>query len=91
MGTGWLSYNGATYTLSAEDVDRLLTHGVIVPDPTSRGSFELAPEHLIEELGDDVPVVTRISGAEARGEGTDTGRQRMIAVRFMHRDAQGGR
>ena len=89
MGLGRLSYNGATYTLSAKDVERLLSHGVIIPDPMSPEAYELAPEHLIDELGEDVLVVSRTSGAEARGEGTDLGRQRMIAVRFMHRDGQG--
>lgn len=88
MRPGRLSYNGATYTLSGEDAEALLGRGLIVPDPMSRDSYELAPEHLIEELG-DLLVVSRQTGADARGEGTDLGRQRMIAVRFMHRDGQG--
>ncbi|HET9682187.1 MAG TPA: hypothetical protein VFP19_09125 [Candidatus Limnocylindrales bacterium] len=88
MRAGRLSYDGTTYTLSVEDVERLLGRGLIVPDAMSRDSYDLAPEHLIEELG-DLLVVSRRTGADARGEGTDVGRQRMIAVRFMHRDGQG--
>ena len=89
MRDGRLSYNGTVYRLAAVDLERLLARGVIRADRIDGDSYELAPEHLIEELGDGSIVVSHQTGAEARGEGTDLGRQRMIAVRFMHRDGQG--
>jgi hypothetical protein len=89
MRDGILSYDGTVYRLAAAELGRMLASGVIRPDPMVRDAYELAPEHLIEELSDGSLVVSRQTGAEARGEGTDLGRQRMIAVRFMHRDGQG--
>ncbi len=89
MKDGRLSYDGTTYRIAADELARLLAGGVIVADPMMPGAYELARDHLIEEIGGDTIVVSRQTGADARGEGTDTGRQRMIAVRYMHRDGQG--
>jgi hypothetical protein len=79
MKGGVLSYNGTTYRLSAAEVEDLLGRGVIVADSIAPDAFELAREHTIDEIG-----------AEARGEGGDLVRQKMLAVRYMHRDGQGG-
>ena len=51
MKDGLLSYNGASYRLTGPDISRLLASGVIVADASTPGSYALAPEHLIEELG----------------------------------------
>lgn len=91
MRDGILSYNGATYRLGGAPLARLLAAGVVVADPMTAGVYELAPEHLIEELDADTIVVARRSGSEARGEGSDVGKQRMLAVRYMHREGEGGR
>jgi hypothetical protein len=89
MRGGVLSYNGTTYRLSAEEVADLLTRGVIVADPMTRDAYELAGEHLIEEIEGSATVVDHRTGDEARGEGTDVIRQKMLAVRYQHRDGQG--
>jgi alkylhydroperoxidase family enzyme len=89
VADGLLSYDGTTYRLTAAEVETLLARGVIVVDPLTPSSFELARDHLIEELGSDPVVVDHETGAEARREGTDEVRQRMLAVRYMHRDGQG--
>ena len=86
-----LSYNGATYRLAPDELARLVEHGVIVPDPMLPGAYELAPDHLIDGIGGDTIVVSRQTGADATGEGTDEGRRRLIAVRYMHRDGEGAR
>lgn len=87
---GVLSYNGTTYRLSPTQVRDLLARGIIVADPMAAGVFELAREHTIDEIGAGVAVVEYQTGAEARGEGDDVVRQKMLSVRYMHRDGQGG-
>ena len=85
---GRLSYNGTIYTIAADDIGRLLARGVIVADASYRDAYELAPDHLIEELPDAALVVSRRTGAEARGGTTDVANKRLLAVRYLHRDGQ---
>jgi hypothetical protein len=91
MSDGLLVYDGVTYRLPAEALADLLARGVIVPDRQDGGQYALAPEHLIDEIEALSTVLERRSGEEARGEVEDLGKRRMLAVRFMHRDGQGGR
>jgi hypothetical protein len=86
-----LSYNGTTYRLNAAEVEDLLARGVIVPHPMTPAAYELAGDHLIDEIGTDADVVDYRTGAEARGEGDDAVRQKMLAVRYQHREGEGGR
>jgi hypothetical protein len=89
MRDGVLSYNGTTYRLSAAEADDLLARDVIVRDPMTPHAYELARDHLIEEIGTDPAVVDYHTGADARGEGDDVIRQKMLAVRYQHRDGDG--
>ena len=91
MNDETLTYDGTVYRLPAALIRGLLDRGVIVADPMIRGSFELGPEHLIEEIEAGLAILDHRTGAEARGEGDDLIRQRMLAVRFRHSDGQGGR
>jgi hypothetical protein len=91
MKGGTLSYNGTTYLLTASEIEDLLARGVIVPDLITAHAFELAADHVIEEIGADPVIVDHRTGAEARGEGDEKTRQRMLAVRYQHRDGEGGR
>ena len=54
-----LIYNGTTYGLRADVVHDLLERGVIVADPSSDAAYELAPEHLIEEVEPFASVIER--------------------------------
>lgn len=91
MSDGLIVYDGTVYRLRSDLMTDLLTRGVIVRDQEDPSLFDLAPEHLIDEIESLVTVVDRRSGADARGEGDDVEKQRMLAVRYQHRDGQGGR
>ena len=91
MRDGRLTYDGTTYRLDGASIPGLLARGVIVIETGVKDGYELAVEHVIEDIGADSIVVAHRTGAEARGEGSDDGKRGMIAVQFMHRDGQGGR
>jgi hypothetical protein len=88
---GHLTYNGTTYRLDEAAVADLLAAGVIRPDPMTKGQFELAPDHLIEEVEARATFEGFQAGADARGESAVVGRRKLFAVSFQHRDGQGGR
>ncbi len=90
MPDGLISYNGTTYRFTAAEIESLLARGVIMVDPLTPNAFELAREHVIEELGADPVVLDHTTGEEARGEGLGEVGQKMLAVRYLHRDGQGG-
>jgi hypothetical protein len=85
-----LAYNGTVYRLPAVVVTELVAQGVIIPSRDGRGPFALGPEHLIDEVEPFATVLGRRSGAEARS-GDDVAKQRMLALRYQHRDGQGAR
>jgi hypothetical protein len=84
------TYNGTTYRLRDESVGDLLARGVIVPDEDDADRFRLDLEHVIEEIEPFATISEHLSGDDARGEGQDTAKRRLFAVRFGHRDGQGG-
>jgi hypothetical protein len=86
-----LTYDGTTYRLANEAVGDLLARGVIVPDEESRGRFRLDLEHVVGEIEPFATPVERVAGDEADEAGSVEGRRRLFAVRFAHRDGQGGR
>lgn len=90
MAAGQLTYDGTTYRLDAAAVADLLERRVIVPDPMVRGQYELSPDHLIAEVEGCASFVGFRAGDDIRGESVEEGRRRMSAVRFQHRDGQGG-
>ena len=86
-----LVHNGTTYELSEAAVPDLLGRGVIVPDTDDPRQFALDPHHLIGEVEDFAMSVERRAGDDARGADSNEGRRRLFAIRFAHRDGQGGR
>lgn len=90
MKGGVLSYNGTTYRLSAAGVEDLLKRGVITADAMTPNAYELVGDHFIDEAAAVAAVLDYSTGAEARGDGDDVVRQKMLSVRYMHRDGQGG-
>jgi hypothetical protein len=86
-----LTYDGTTYRLANESVGDLLARGVIVPDDENRGRFKLDLEHVVEEIEPYATPVERVAGHEADEADSVEGRRRLAAVRFAHRDGQGGR
>ena len=85
-----LTYNGTTYRLRDESVGDLLARGVIVRDEESPDRFRLDLKHAVEEIEPFATTVERLSGDDARGEGQSAEKLRLFAVRFGHRDGQGG-
>ena len=91
MKDSLLDYDGTTFRIPSARIADLVRSGVIIGSSEADGRFELAEEHVIDEVEGVSSVVARRSGAEARGEGTDRASRLMLAVRFWHRDGQGGR
>lgn len=88
---GHLTYNGTTYRLDETGLADLLSRGVIRPDPMTRGQFELASDHLIEEVEASATVEGFQTGDDGRGEPGVIGKRGLLKVGFQHRDGQGGR
>jgi hypothetical protein len=86
-----LTYDGTTYRLATESVVGLLARGVIAPDEENRGRFRLDLEHVVEEIEPHATPVAHLPGDSADEATSAEGRRRLLAVRFAHRDGQGGR
>jgi hypothetical protein len=90
MADALIRYNGGTYRLGPEAVGELLQRRVIVANALARDEYELAPEHLFDEVEPYARPVVHQEGDAARGEDPETRRRAMLAWRFSHRDGQGG-
>jgi hypothetical protein len=90
MRDGRLTYDATTYRLTPAVIDELLARGVIVADPLYRDQFELAPDHLIDEVELVAGAATFATGDDRRGESAagDEGR-RHFAVRLSERNGFG--
>ena len=66
-----LIYDGGSYELEPATIDDLVKRGVIVR-AANAAYFELAPDHLIDEVEPNAEVLSRLTGSIARGqEGAD--------------------
>jgi hypothetical protein len=89
--TRLLTYHGTTYLLNDEAVGDLVARGVVRADEDNDGQFTLDLEHVIDEIEPFATVLGRQSRDDARTRDQELASRRLLAVRFSHRDGQGGR
>ena len=83
-----LIYDGGSYELEPAMIDDLVKRGVIVRAEES-AYFELAPDHLIDEVEPNAEVLSRLAGSVARAqEGPDV---RSLAAELKAPNGFGGR
>ncbi len=91
MRIGQVTYDGTTYRVAPAVIADLLARGVIVADPLNRDQFELAPDHLIDEVEQVASSASFQAGDDARGESASGDEDRRhFAVRLRQRNGFGG-